>query len=147
MTAPCSMRREGRDPLRRCLADPSCFEAALLATGAVLAPFGGTRWARPGSGWHDARMIATMRRHGYRCVLGSVYPFDAELRSAGFARWYVLRYVHPGAIIILHDRGSRAMRTARVLAEVLPALGRRGYRLVTLDELLGPDLPAADGPQ
>jgi acetolactate synthase regulatory subunit len=41
--------------------------------------------------------------------------------------------------VILHDGGSRGRRTARVLAEVLPELRRRGYRVVSLSELAGSD--------
>jgi peptidoglycan-N-acetylglucosamine deacetylase len=77
-----------------------------------------------------------LQRHGYRCVLGSVYPFDATIPSAAWATGYILRNVRPGAIVVLHDGGGRGRRTARVLAEVLPELRRRGYRVVSLSELV-----------
>jgi peptidoglycan/xylan/chitin deacetylase (PgdA/CDA1 family) len=52
----------------------------------------------------------------------------------------VLRRAHPGAIVDLHDAEGVAGAPAR-LVEALPAvlqgLGRAGYRLVTLNELLG----------
>jgi peptidoglycan/xylan/chitin deacetylase (PgdA/CDA1 family) len=101
----------------------------------VLAPYGPVRWARPGSGWYSRAMIATMTRHGYRCALGSVYPYDATIPSATFASWHLLRNVRPGAILVLHDGGPRGRRTARVLRAVLPELRRRGFRVVTLSEL------------
>jgi peptidoglycan/xylan/chitin deacetylase (PgdA/CDA1 family) len=81
-------------------------------------------------------MIGVMQRHGYRCALGSVYPFDATIPSVTWATRYVLRNARPGAIVVLHDGGSRGLRTARVLAEVLPELRRRGYRVVSLSELV-----------
>jgi peptidoglycan-N-acetylglucosamine deacetylase len=112
------------------------FEADLERAHRMLAPWGPISWARPGSGWYSQPMIAVMRRHGYRCVLGSVYPFDAAIPSAAWAARYVLRNARPGAIVVLHDGGSRGQRTARVLAEVLPELRRRGYRVVTLSELV-----------
>jgi peptidoglycan/xylan/chitin deacetylase (PgdA/CDA1 family) len=111
------------------------FEADLLRSDGALAPWGRPAWARPGSGWYSQAMIGVMQRHGYRCALGSVYPFDATIPSAGWASSYILRNVRPGAIVILHDGGSRGRRTARVLAEVLPELRRRGYRVVSLSEL------------
>jgi hypothetical protein len=80
-------------------------------------------------------MIDIMRRHGYRCALGSVYPFDATIPSRVFAARYILGHAQPGAVIVLHDGGSRGRRTADVLSEVLPELGRRGYRVVSLSEL------------
>ena len=105
----------------------------------ALAPFGSARWARPGSGWYSQTMVATMARKGYRCVLGSVYPYDATIPSAAFASWYLRRNVRPGAILVLHDGGARGQRTARVLGAVLPELQRRGFRVVTLSELTRAD--------
>ena len=101
----------------------------------ALAPYGAVRWARPGSGWYSQRMVATLAEKGYRCALGSVYPYDATIPSAEFASWHVLRNVRPGAVLVLHDGGTRGKRTARVLRTVLPALQRRGFRVVSLSEL------------
>src|SRR5687767_11193226 len=56
---------------------PGSFEADLLRAHQMLAPYGPVQWARPGSGWYSQTMMDIMRRHGYRCALGSVYPFDA----------------------------------------------------------------------
>jgi hypothetical protein len=36
----------------------------------------------------------------------------------------------------LHDAGARGRRTAQVLRTVLPELNRRGFRVVTLSELV-----------
>jgi peptidoglycan/xylan/chitin deacetylase (PgdA/CDA1 family) len=119
------------------------FARDLRRTGEVLAGFAPVRWARPGSGWYSQTMIATMERAGYRCALGSVYPLDAAIPSAGFAARYVLRNVRPGSIVVLHDGGARGRRSARVLARVLPELGRRGYRVVSLGELTARAAPAA----
>ena len=80
-------------------------------------------------------MVEVMQRHGYRCALGSVYPFDTTIPSVAWATGYILRNAKPGAIVVLHDGGSRGLRTARILAEVLPELRRRGYRVVSLSEL------------
>ena len=118
------------------LLDPAEFERQLLASHAVLAQFDHVRWFRPGSGWYHAEMLSTLSRHGYRCVLGSVYPFDAQIRSVRFATSYVLWNVRPGSVIVLHDHGGRGLRTAAALATILPELKRRGFRVVTLSELM-----------
>jgi peptidoglycan/xylan/chitin deacetylase (PgdA/CDA1 family) len=120
------------------------FERDLEEAHELLAPHGPVRWARPGSGWYSRAMVAAMTRKGYRCALGSVYPWDATIPSAGFAERHILRNVRPGAILVLHDGGTRGGRTARILRTVLPALWRRGYRLVTLSELAPP--PSALAP-
>ena len=113
----------------------AAFEASLREAHDALAPFAPLRWARPGSGWYTAEMVAAMRRHGYRCALGSVYPFDPHHPWAAASARFILRVVHPGAIIVLHDGGVRGERTARVLERVLPELERRRYAVVTLTEL------------
>jgi uncharacterized protein len=61
---------------------PEEFERQLLSSDALLSPFGPVRWVRPGSGRYDSRMLETIARHGYRCALGSVYPFDPQISPA-----------------------------------------------------------------
>jgi peptidoglycan/xylan/chitin deacetylase (PgdA/CDA1 family) len=96
---------------------------------------GVVRWARPGSGLYSRAMLRTMHRMGYECALGSIYPLDAELAWPWLSERYILGRVRPGGIVILHDRGSRGQRTARVLGRVLSELRTHGYRIVTLTEL------------
>ena len=115
--------------------DPDAFERELLRAGAMLAPFGATRWFRPGSGYYDDEMLDILDRHGYRCALGSLYPIDAQLPWSAPAAYWIRWQARPGAVIILHDRGERGRRTAKTLADVLPTLGLKGYRVVTLSEL------------
>jgi peptidoglycan-N-acetylglucosamine deacetylase len=116
--------------------DGHTFERDLLQAHQALSRWTRPRWARPGSGWYSQAMIDVMQRHGYRCALGSVYPLDAAIPSAAWAGSYILRHVRPGAVLILHDGEGRGRRTVKVLAEVLPELRRRGYRVVTLSESL-----------
>jgi len=118
------------------LLSPADFEHQLLEAHRVLSQFAEVHWFRPGSGWYNAAMLATSQGHGYRCALGSVYPFDPQVPSAWFMARHVLHNVRPGSIIVLHDCGARGERTVAALAEILPELGRRGFRVVTLSELL-----------
>jgi peptidoglycan/xylan/chitin deacetylase (PgdA/CDA1 family) len=112
------------------------FAQDLVRAHQVLGRYGAVRWARPGSGWYSQTMVATMKEQGYRCALGSVYPYDATIPSADFASRHILRNVRPGAIVVLHDGGARGRRTVQVLQTVLPALRRQGYRVVSLSELI-----------
>jgi peptidoglycan/xylan/chitin deacetylase (PgdA/CDA1 family) len=114
---------------------PVAFDTALREAGAVLGGFAAVRWFRPGSGWYTAPMLATAARAGYRCALGSVYPYDAHLPSPALASTYILANARPGAVIVLHEGGARGRRTGETLRRVLPALRARGYRVVTLTEL------------
>ena len=121
---------------RSILLSPSEFERRLLESNDVLSRFTDVHWFRPGSGWYNDAMLSILHKHGYRCALGSVYPFDPQIPSSWFAARYVLRNIRPGSIIVLHDYGARGERTASTLATILPELNRRGFRVVTLSELL-----------
>lgn len=114
---------------------PRAFERSLLTADSVLRRFAPVRWVRPGSGHYNRRMLRTFRKYGYRCALGSVYPFDPQIRFPAFSHWMISRNVRPGSIIILHDGTYKGRNTGTTLRKVLPELTRRGYRLVTLSEL------------
>ncbi len=118
------------------------FERQLLEAHDALSEFADVRWFRPGSAWYNAEMLSIIHEHGYQCALGSVHPFDPQIPSSWFAARYILGNVQPGSIIVLHDYGSRGERTVTALETVLPELGRRGFRVVTLSELS--DLQSAD---
>jgi peptidoglycan-N-acetylglucosamine deacetylase len=115
---------------------PDAFLDDFRALDAILAEYGGSRLFRPGSGWFDQRMLDAAAAHGYQTVLGSVYPFDAQLPFAGFARWYIRRNVATGSILVLHDGEERGARTVAVLRDILPELRRAGYRVVPVSHLL-----------
>ncbi|KAL2369761.1 polysaccharide deacetylase [Blastomyces gilchristii SLH14081] len=92
------------------------------------------KYFRPGSGFFTTRMRHLLAALGYKLVLGSVYPHDAQIPFPRVNAWHVLDLARPGGIIICHD-GRRW--TAPMLRVVLPELGRRGYRVVTVTELVG----------
>jgi len=115
---------------------PEVFEQQLLEAHRKLSPWATPQWFRPGSGWYEPWMLEVLARHGYRCVLGSSHPFDAQLPWV----WLALRWLsidaEPGEVIVLHDGGERGLRTVQVLESLLPELARRGLRVVTLSELV-----------
>ena len=88
-------------------------------------------------------MIRSLERYDYRLALGSIYPFDSHIPSAWFASRYIVWRAHPGGIIVLHDFGPRGMRTVETLSYVLPRLVEKGYRIVTLSQLL--EIAALEG--
>ena len=114
------------------------FASDVRAAGTVLGRFGTVPWLRPASGWYSDAMLDTIEREGYRCALGSVYPYDAHHASARLSAAYVLAHARPGAVIVLHDGRSRGGRTVETLQRALPVLRARGYRVVTLSELAAP---------
>lgn len=102
------------------------------------------RWFRPAGGWCHPWMWAWAWERGYRGVLGSLWPFDGlecplisrrRWRQA-FQSWWIRRFVHPGAILVLHDTPAANAATQATLRAVVPQLRQRGYRFVGLSELL-----------
>lgn len=91
------------------------------------------RYFRPGSGFFSQRMRNVLGRLGYRLVLGSIYPHDPQIRHWRVNASHILSLLRPGGIIICHDRRGW---TAPMLRSVLPQIRRRGYRIVTVTELL-----------
>jgi peptidoglycan/xylan/chitin deacetylase (PgdA/CDA1 family) len=113
------------------------FERSLVRTqralGVPAASF------RPGSGWIGPRKTAIARRHGYRCVLGSIYPYDAQVTLRPRVVADVARRARPGAIIVLHEgRPDRAGVVAAV-DDLLRRLHARGYEAVAVRELCTDD--------
>ena len=88
---------------------------------------------RPGSGFFSTRMRKVLAYLDYRLILGSVYPHDPQIPYWRVNTSHILGGLRPGGIIICHDRRSW---TAPMLRRVLPEMTRRGYRVVTVTQLL-----------
>lgn len=88
---------------------------------------------RPGSGFFSSRMQTLLKDLGYQLVLGSVYPHDPQVPYPRVNASHILGSVRPGSIIICHDRRNW---TVPMLRRVLPELARRGYRVVTVTQLI-----------
>ena len=67
--------------------------------------------------------------------MASTYAYEFLPISAPYAAQHILLNIRPGGVIILHDGPADQERTVAVLELLLPALHRRGYRVVTLSEL------------
>lgn len=102
----------------------------------LIVPFGPVKWFRPGSGFYNERMLEQIRPFNYRTVVGFVYPYDAQIRSKEFASSYILSNTQPGSIIILHDGSAERHVTTQVLHRIVPSLQKRGYKFVTLSDLI-----------
>lgn len=104
---------------------------------------------RPPYGAHDPKLVRRAGSLGMATVNWSVDPGDYALpppTAATLAR-RVLDDVHPGAIVLFHDAGGASRRpTVDALKRIVPSLRARGYRLVTVSELLErvPERPSQD---
>ncbi len=121
----------GRDEASIMLSDKE-FEQQLLAVEQMIGPLGDQKWCRPGSGWFSPDMVKVAHDVGYRCCLGSIYPFDNKLRRPGWIHSEVMDRVFPGAIVILHEGGPDRDYVVPLLEELIPDLKAAGYEFLTL---------------
>ncbi len=95
---------------------------------------------RPPYSAYDERLLTYLEHTHRRLVLWGVDSGDWRGLRAPQIIANVLPRVRPGAIVIFHDgdEAGQADRspTVAALTEILPALQRAGYRLVTVSELL-----------
>lgn len=111
------------------------FRARFDEMDGILDDYGGSEVFRPASGWYDDRMVEHAAGLGYRTVLGSVYPFDAQIPFPGLSTWYMQQLTSPGSVLVLHDGPERGQRTAEVLRALLPELRARGIEVVPVSAL------------
>ena len=123
------------------------FAANLVAVEKLIGPLGETKWCRPGSGWFTPEMVKIAHRLGYRCCLGSIYPFDNKLRHPQLIRQAVLQQIYPGAVLILHEGGPQRNYIIPLLDELIPDLLAQGYDFLTVSELQALEKANASGPK
>jgi peptidoglycan/xylan/chitin deacetylase (PgdA/CDA1 family) len=110
------------------------FVDELRSTDELIQPLDSPKFCRPGSGIFTPRIVRLMQENGYTPVAGTAYPVDLRT-SVGFTVNHFLCNIRPGAILVLHDGGSKRINSIKVLATLLPRIRERGYRMVTLTEL------------
>jgi peptidoglycan/xylan/chitin deacetylase (PgdA/CDA1 family) len=92
---------------------------------------------RPPYGDYDRSIIQTARSLGLATVLWNVDPSDYALPGTKAIEQRVLAQVQPGSIIISHDGGGPRGQTLAAYPAIIVALRSRGYRIVTIPQLLG----------
>lgn len=92
---------------------------------------------RPPRGTWNPTIFREARRQGDRIILWTVALDHHGVKTPRASAARVMRLVQPGGIILMHDGGgsSREM-TVRALPLLLDGLRKRGYRCVTVPELL-----------
>jgi peptidoglycan/xylan/chitin deacetylase (PgdA/CDA1 family) len=127
------------DEPSRSLSDGKLTEEILAVERSINAAYlaarvgGRPKYFRPGSGFFSSRMRAVLRKLDYRLVLGNIYPHDPQIQSSWLNSKHILSMIRPGGIIVCHDRRGW---TVPMLRKVLPELRRRGYKVVTVTQLM-----------
>lgn len=91
---------------------------------------------RPPYGEIDAKVERAARAAGLEIVLWTLDSEDDHHPGVAAIRRRVVRRARPGAIVLLHDGGHHP-QTVEALSGILEGLQARGFRCVTVSELLG----------
>jgi peptidoglycan/xylan/chitin deacetylase (PgdA/CDA1 family) len=92
---------------------------------------------RPPYGDYDTTVMNTAASLGLATILWEVDPSDYTLPGVSVIEQRVLAQVKPGAIVLSHDGGGPREQTLAAYPYIIKALRARGYRFVTVPELLG----------
>ena len=92
---------------------------------------------RPPYGDYDSSVMQTAASLGLATIMWEVDPSDYTLPGVSAIEQRVLAQVRPGAIVLSHDGGGPREQTLAAYPYIIKALRARGYRFVTVPELLG----------
>ncbi|QJD88003.1 polysaccharide deacetylase family protein [Cohnella herbarum] len=95
-------------------------------------------WFRPPGGCFNDNVIKMAKQQGYTLVLWSWHqdPRDWSMPGVDKIIDKVLKNARNGDIVLLHDHVYRSTQTVQALQQILPALKKQGFRMVTVSELM-----------
>ena len=96
-------------------------------------------YLRPPGGFINKSLAQTI---GRPCIMWDVDPLDWKYRDAQKVSDAVLKNVTSGDIVLSHDLYQSTYEAYEI---IIPELAKRGYRFVSLDELLGTTDPSIEG--
>jgi peptidoglycan-N-acetylglucosamine deacetylase len=92
---------------------------------------------RPPYGDYDGSVLRTARSLGLDTITWNVDPADYTRPGVGAIEQRVLSQVQPGSIVLSHDGGGPRGQTLAAYPHIIAALRHRGYRFLTVPQLLG----------
>jgi peptidoglycan/xylan/chitin deacetylase (PgdA/CDA1 family) len=118
-------------------------QSEILAQTQWVQMYGGPfpRLWRPPYGSYNATTLAVLHRFHMLMVLWTVDSNDYLRPGVGAILHAALAGARPGAIILMHDAGGDRTQTIAALPLIVRALRKRGYRLVTIPQLILDDPP------
>ncbi|MBM7702043.1 polysaccharide deacetylase family protein [Metabacillus iocasae] len=93
---------------------------------------------RPPTGYYDDNVVNAAKSQGYTVVMWSWHQDTFDWRNPGVGRIVnqVLNNARSGDIVLFHDTGGNRRQTIEALKQILPELEKRGYKFVTISDLL-----------
>lgn len=101
---------------------------------------------RPPYGSFDTTTLRLLRSLHLLMVLWSVDTSDYQQPGVAAIVQRALEGAHPGAIILMHDGGGTRTETIEALPAIVDGLRERGYRLVTVPQLMADNPPPSGQP-
>jgi peptidoglycan/xylan/chitin deacetylase (PgdA/CDA1 family) len=102
---------------------------------------------RPPYGSFDVNTLGILKAERMLMVLWSIDTRDYSARSAKPIIYTALSGARAGSVVLMHDGPGGRPRTLAAVKRIVPALRRKGYRLVSLPEMLGDDPPPRHQPE
>lgn len=117
---------------------PRVQQQQLLEQTAAIGDYGAPfpRLFRPPYGLWDSATLKLLRKYRMLMVLWSVDSDDYEMPGVDAIVDRVLQGATPGAIVLLHDAGGNRSQTVAALPRIIHGLRKRGFKLVTVPQLL-----------
>ncbi len=97
---------------------------------------------RPPYGYLEDEQIEALRARGMKAILWSIDTQDwhvawsQDTNGGATIADRVLEHVHDEAIVLMHDGGGPRHLTIQAVDRLIPELKARGYRFVTIDQLI-----------
>ncbi|MFD3449811.1 polysaccharide deacetylase family protein [Microbacteriaceae bacterium 4G12] len=93
---------------------------------------------RPPGGYVNPSLLQFAKEQGYTIILWSWHQdtYDWSGPSAQKIANHVLGNARNGDIVLMHDGGGNRTQTVEALKIIIPALQQRGYKCITISELL-----------
>jgi peptidoglycan/xylan/chitin deacetylase (PgdA/CDA1 family) len=82
-------------------------------------------------------LLNEARQMGFTTIQWDIDPRDWSLPGTNSIYDNVVSNAHPGAIVLQHDGGGPRYETLQALPREIDTLRARGYRFVTITQLLG----------
>ena len=107
-----------------------------------------TRYFRPPKAWLTGAEKQKIKDMGYEVVLWSLNSKDWVTFHDKQITSYILKHIQPGDIILFHDsggvftaEGGNRKQTVKTIPRLVKKLKERGYRFVTVNELMSEQHP------
>ena len=93
---------------------------------------------RPPGGFYNDALLQSMKEDKLTVVMWSWYQDTKDWKKPGADKIVqtVLNNVHNGDIILFHDLEGDCSQTVEALKRILPELQQRGYRFLTVSDLI-----------